>query len=535
MRSKRVKIFAGVLILVVIAGVIGFRVISARAQSSTGNNLQTATVTRGSIASTVVAAGSVRARQAANLSWGTTGVVGKVDVQIGDQVKAGQVLASLDPNNLPLSIINAQTDLVSQQQALNTLMTSQTPQAQAMQAVQNAQQALDDYLTNFPANQAKAYADLVTAQQNYTTTVNKRLGLNYSRASQGTVDAAQANYDMALNALKQAQDDYAKVSNLAETDQKRLQALVNMSNAETKVNSALGTLNWYLGKPSTTDFSAADAAVAQAKAAVATAQSAYNKVKDGPDPTQLAILKAALADAQTNYNLIKDGPNPNDVAALKNKILTDQETINQQNITALFDGTVTDVSVLPNDQAAPGQAAFQVEDLSHLLVDVSVAEIDIPKVAIGQDTTMTFDALPGKTYHGKVVEVSQVGTSTQGVVNFNVTVQFSDNDQNVRPGMTAAVSIITQQKTNVLLVPNRAIQNTGGQRNVTVLFEGNQIQVPVTIGIVGSTESEITSNGLKEGDTVVLNSSASTTTTGRNGGGFGGGGFGGGGGLFLGR
>ncbi len=526
MKPRGIRITAIVVVVVlIVGGFLAYRYINANAQASSANTLQTVAVTRGAIESTISAAGTVRSKQTATLNWQTSGVVGAVNVKIGDQVKAGQVLASLDPAYLPQSIISAQSDLVTAQQALDTLMTSQTPAAQALQAIQNAQQALDDYLNNFPANQAAAYATLVTAQQSYTTSVNKRIALNYSRATQGTIDAAQANYDMAVNAQTQAQDEYAKLSNLKETDQKRLQALVSMSNAEAKTQTALSTLNWYLGKPSATDFAAADAAVAQAKAAVAAAQSAYNKVKNGPDPIQEMMLNATLSDAKAAYILIKDGPNPNDIATQKNKIASDQITINQRNITALFDGTVTDVQILPQDQASSSKAAFQIDDMSGLFVDVSVAEIDIPKVSVGQGATMTFDALPGKTYQGKVVAVDQIGASSQGVVQFGVTVQFTSPDQNILPGMTAAVNIITQQKSNVLLVPNRAIQNLGGQRYVTVLFEGNQIQVPVTVGIAGSTETEITSQGLKEGDEVVLNTSTTSSTNLRNTGGFGGGGI----------
>ncbi len=71
---------------------------------------------------------------------------------------------------------------------------------------------------------------------------------------------------------------------------------------------------------------------------------------------------------------------------------------------------------------AAGQTAFRLDDLSRLLVDVSVSEVDINSVAVDQPVTLTFDAILGKIYNGKVVEVAQVGTSDQGVVNFKVTV-----------------------------------------------------------------------------------------------------------------
>ncbi len=525
MKSKKVRILAGALVFIVIAAIyLAYRIRTTQAQATAASSQQnTTTVTRGTIASSLVAAGTVRARQTANLSWQASGVVGSISVKIGDTVKAGQTLASLDPGSLPQSIISAQVDLASAQQSLDNLMTSQLPKAQAMQAVDTAQQALDDYLNNFSAMQGKTYADLVTAQQSLTDTQKKRDALNYDRASQDQIDTAQANYDQAEAAVKSAQKAYNKVSNLPPGDPKTAAALSALSAAESHRDSALSTLNWYTGSPSTEDIAAADSAVAQAKAALATAQSAWDKVKDGQNNAQLAVLQATLADTKAAYERIKDGPDPNDVASLKNRISGDQVTINQQFLTAPFDGTITDLQILPRDQASPSKAAFRMDDLSHLLVDVSIAEIDLSKVALDQPVNLTFDALTGKQYHGKVVQISQVGTSNQGVVQFGVTVEITDADKNVRPGMTAAVRIVTAQKAGVLMVANRAIRNTGGQRSVTVLFEGSQINVPVTIGITSDTMSEITSEGLKEGDELLLNSSANTTsgTNGGRAGGFG--------------
>jgi HlyD family secretion protein len=121
-----------------------------------------------------------------------------------------------------------------------------------------------------------------------------------------------------------------------------------------------------------------------------------------------------------------------------------------------------------------------------------------------------------------------VGTVAQGVVNFPVKIVVENPDPALKPGMTAAVNITTEQRDNVLLVPNRAIRASGGQRVVIVLFEGQQISVPVTVGLSNDTHSEILTGSLKEGDTVLTSSAAASTTT-RTGGGFllGGGGFGG--------
>jgi multidrug efflux pump subunit AcrA (membrane-fusion protein) len=106
-----------------------------------------------------------------------------------------------------------------------------------------------------------------------------------------------------------------------------------------------------------------------------------------------------------------------------------------------------------------------------------------------------------------------IGTVSQGVVNYPVTVRVTDADEEIRPGMTASVTIVVDQVEDALLVPNRAIRTSAGQRTVTVLFEGQQITVPVTIGLVGDSLSEVTGSQLREGDVVVINVATSSTTS----------------------
>ena len=92
-----------------------------------------------------------------------------------------------------------------------------------------------------------------------------------------------------------------------------------------------------------------------------------------------------------------------------------------------------------------GTVGFRVDDLSSLLVDVEISRSDINSIAVGQPVTLTFDAILGSEYHGEVVQVSQAGSVVQGVVNFTVTVEITDADEQVKPGMTAAVNITVKE------------------------------------------------------------------------------------------
>jgi HlyD family secretion protein len=208
---------------------------------------------------------------------------------------------------------------------------------------------------------------------------------------------------------------------------------------------------------------------------------------------------------------LKDGPDPSDVAAAQARMDAAQATINYSRLIAPFAGMVTLTDPMIGDQVSAGSSGFRVDDLSHLLVDVQVSEVDINSVTVGQPAVVTFDAVLGREYHGNVVEVSQVGTSVQSVVNFNVTVELTDPDAEVKPGMTASVTITIQSLENVLLVPNRAVHLVNSQRMVYVLRNGQLLEVPLTLGASDETLSEVTSGDLSAGDVLVLNPPANFT------------------------
>ncbi len=128
-------------------------------------------------------------------------------------------------------------------------------------------------------------------------------------------------------------------------------------------------------------------------------------------------------------------------------------------------------------------------------------------MAVGQDVNLTFDAIRDKNYNGKVIEVARVGTVSQAGVDFKVTVELTDEDDAVRPGMTAAVNIVVNKLENVLLIPNRAVRFQNGKRVVYVQGANPLMpdQVEIQIGASSDVYSEVLGDTLKEGDQIVLN------------------------------
>jgi HlyD family secretion protein len=423
--------------------------------SAQPNGLQTVEAATGDLTATVGATGTVRARQSTVLTFQTSGVVAEVEVEQGQRVSEDQVLATLELTSLSPQVILAQADLVSAQRALDLLLNSDLARAQAQQALAQARDALDEAEYRW-RNQQQGY-----------------------RASGNTIDGARANLVLAEAEVGRAQDAFNQVSGQPADSEVRALYLSVLSAARTRRDSAARTLNWYLGRPNDIDQALLDANVAAAE--------------------------AHLADAQREWDRLRDGPDPSDVAAAEARVAAAQATADLARIAAPFAGTITSVDVMPGDQVSPGTLAFGLADLSHLLVDVEVTEVDINRVRVGQPVSLAFDAALGVEYQGIIVEIPLVGTPGQGVVNFPVTVEVSDPDQAIRPGMTAAVNIVVEQIENVLLVPNRAVRVRGGERVVYALRSGQPVPIPVVLGVSSDAYSQILEGEVRVGDLIVLN------------------------------
>lgn len=231
----------------------------------------------------------------------------------------------------------------------------------------------------------------------------------------------------------------------------------------------------------------------------------------------LALAESRLDDARREYERLLKGDDSDEVNAAKARVEAAQATLNQAQLIAPFDGTITQASSTAGDQVDAASSGFRIDDLSTLLVDVQVSEVDINNVAIGQTATLTFDAILNKEYNGKVLQVGQAGDNVNGVINFTVTVELTDADELIKPGMTTAVNIIVKEEKDVLLIPNRAVRLVDNERVVYVLVNGIPEPVNVVLGSTSGVESVLLEGDLKEGDPIILNPPAV------NGGPFGGG------------
>jgi HlyD family secretion protein len=167
-------------------------------------------------------------------------------------------------------------------------------------------------------------------------------------------------------------------------------------------------------------------------------------------------------------------------------------------------GTITQVGIQEGELTG-GQPAFVLTDLSRYHIEVDVDEIDIGRVAVGQQVTINLDALPGESLAGKIEQIASTAQMDSGIVSYRVSIGLLSSDRLLRPGMTANVDIVTESRENVLLVPNRfvSIDRLTGRTSVDKLV-GNEIRpIEIQVGLRDETYSEVLA-GLQEGDTIVL-------------------------------
>ncbi len=470
--KKWVWVGGGALVLLI----LGFAVLPAVLGKNNSNQVQAvyASVTKGDITESIDVVGSLEAQPTGELTWESGGIVKYFDIKVGDLVEKGDILMSLDESSLSSSILQAHTDLLTAQANLQDMQAANTNLYSALQTLSNDEYTLQQYASN-------------------------RAHWNVKGSSYDAINKARSDYYAAKELMYEKDNAYQALVTANADSSKQAAAYKDYQDAVAGRDKALRVLNNLLGTSysyaADSDFILYD----QQAALVEQDRIDYNRYLDQSDE-----ISAAQANVQ----------------ALEN-------TINQANIIAPFNGTVTEISAVPGDIVASGDSAVRLDDLSNLVVNVSVSEVDINRVKLGQTAAITFDALPNKTFNGQVVSISSAGDNSSGTVEFAVNVKVLDADENVKPGFTAVVSIITSQVKDALLVPNDAVITRNGNTLVMVAgSDGTLTPVQVQTGASTDTETQIVSGDLKQGEQVAVFSSSS------NGSFFGGGFPGGFGGQF---
>ncbi|MFT8391395.1 MAG: efflux RND transporter periplasmic adaptor subunit [Sporolactobacillus sp.] len=135
-------------------------------------------------------------------------------------------------------------------------------------------------------------------------------------------------------------------------------------------------------------------------------------------------------------------------------------------------GTITSVSIYDDQRVTVGRAVMHLTSYANLNTVLQIDELDIPKVKIGQAVAVTVNAYPDKTFTGKVTEIANKGTDTNGVSTFDVTVHM-DRSTGLKAGMSTTGDIVLKKKNNVLYIPSGAVHQENGQSYVYLATSGS--------------------------------------------------------------
>jgi HlyD family secretion protein len=465
-KKKSILIGGGILIIIIICVLV-----FGGNNENTSTQTQVVALTTGNFSKTIDVVGNVKAVPSATLSWGTSGLVGEIYYNVGDAVKKGDVIAKLADTSVAASVLEAQTDLLEAQYELKRVMNSDAD-------FQAAAQALED------------------AEYDYRAKKDARDYWNFNGTDQAIIDQARTTYHTADTAVWNLEKQYAA---LASDDPDKEATYNELQEAILARDKALRNLNYLLGH--TYDHSVET------------------------DYIEFEKAKATLEEARITYERYMD--NSEEISAAQARVQALENTVNSSSIIAPFDGVITNILFHQGESVTSGVNAVQLDDLSNLVIDIYVSEVDINEISVGQNVNITFDAIPNKQYQGKVTNLSQSGDDSSGIVEFQVSITVSNPDEEIKTGFTALASIVIQEVKNVVLVPNTAIQSLNGRSIVMVIGEdGTATPIPVEVEASGDSFSILKGNPLAEGDQVLIEiDSASlpqTTTTGGFGGMFGG-------------
>ena len=465
--TKKRKVFPLALLALVVIAALGagawwfFKEKNAQAASET-SDYQTTMVRRGDLSISITGTGTVVSTRTVDLGFAVSGTIAELNVQVGDQVTEGQVLAVLD--NLD------ELQIAVQNQEL---------------AVARAQKTIDG-LSNAEALLAQAYSDQAAAQIAYE---EAKKAVHYKGDSRCAPSLTQEYYYQSLYA-QQAVDEWEGYLAEGNTGYSQNYILEKLAPLRKTRNQAVANYK-YCQSYTEQEILHFQAALALARANLDQATQVYADLKatGGIDADAIEIAQADLKNAQ--LQLIK---------AHKN--------LEGATITAPMAGTVMEVNGTLDDIADTG-TLITVSDLQDPELQVTIDESDLANFAVGCATQVTFDSIPNTKFSGVVSEVSPSLTTEWGLTKVQGKVELqrdtSTSSITLPTGLTASIEVTCLENADVLIVASQALYEVDGQP--TYVYVLNDLGQPekreVEVGLETVATAEVL-NGLEEGDEVLL-------------------------------
>ena len=480
----------------------------------------TEAVVKGTVVESVTGSGQVSTLNQIDLKSKNSGTITYVGVKSGDVVKRGKVLFSLDTTSAQKAIRDAEINLQNAQLSLDKLKiqnSNDNMSASSQKIYDDGFSAVSD--TFLDLSTTISGINNILSQQNLSDNAARTI----SEAALNYRQVAQVSYFKALDAINKNTKDFSSISrNSSNTDIENIinetyntTLLLSGAIKDTKSFVDFMVANTIGGKSS--DFTSSQNSL-----------SSYTTTTDG----HLSSLSSVKTNIKNNIDTSSNNGLDMQASILsieqrQNALQDAKDALADYYVSAPFDGTISSVIAKVGDTASGTLGTIIT---NQKLAIISLNEVDIAKINLGQKVTLTFDAIPDLTITGSVAEIDSVGTISQGVVSYNVKISFDVEDARVKPGMSVSATVIVNTAQDVIVVPNSAIKNQNGTSYVetfsaplapiAVGAQGSTSatspqQTQVQTGLVDDTNTEITS-GLKEGDIIVTKtitgSTAKTTT-----------------------
>lgn len=523
------------------------------------------TVGKDTIVSSISASGQVSASNQVEIQPKASGEIIYIGVKEGQAVKNGAVIAQIDATTAQKSVRDAETNLESAQIALEKLKkpADSLSLTQAENSLAKAKESRQDAETNLQKAYDNGFNDVSNAFLDLPTVMAGLEDILYG--SDG--DSGQDNISFYADAIKQTNDDAMRFKDDAAakysaartaydknfsgfksasrtSDAAAIEALINQTYDTSKaiadaVKSTNNLIQLYQYEYTKRHFTPTSFSVmaltdlgtytGTTNTHVSSLLSAKSTIKTSRD----AIINADRSITESNESLdkLKAGTDSLDLRSselsmvkAQNALQDARNTLADYYIRAPFDGIVASLDIQKGQTV--GSAAVATLITNQKVATLSVNEVDAARIKVGDNATLSFDAIEDLTLTGEVAAIDTIGTVAQGVVSYELKIVFDSQDERIKSGMTANAAIQTDTKQDVLVVPSSAVKtqngvsyvqvfdpplsNTGGVRGVA--SEVAPQQVEVVVGISDDTNVEIVS-GIEEGQQVVTRTISGTTNT----------------------
>ena len=489
-------------------------------RKTVGGNIQTGIVKRQDIEKTVLTTGQVVSSTDLDLSLQSSGVVRQVMVKEGDNVTTGQTLVVLDQSNVSASLESAQGSLAQAQANYNKILAAAT-----LQDVAVSQANVDTAVIALENAKQNLIRDLSISYNNINTTILSNTNSLFSNPQSdspmfgiaGTVQTNQqlvstVNNDRTLvnSALLKWRNDVSLVNenNMDQTLKNSTNYITTVKNYLTDILSLITTYSQFNTYSGQTALSSVQVALSSTKTIVDTS---YTTITN--DNQAIKSAQSSLDQAKASLSLKQAPARPEDLDIAKAQVLSAdgavhaaQANLNNTVLKAPANGTITQIDIKIGEQAVASKELMKLLNVGELHTEALVSESDIASVLVGQSIDNTFDALgPDKHFKTTVLTVNPASTIISGVVNYKV-IGSLEKIPNVKPGMTANMTINVAEAKGVLVVPSSAIVNKNGSHFVKVIDDPKKKtyhQVEVKIGLEADGGLTEVTSGLTEGDVVV--------------------------------